>query len=199
MADDRIAVSLDEFFTGVTSGLVKAQRALDTQSLLYNEDLARTRLATQHLTHFRIPTIRGKISFLFDKVSKEGVDLVFFTHEAEEETRTFQEVEFTIETAPVLPAPGAPEMGERARVEVKELIEALRSGAAKSTKTHAAAILDAIESDPAATTCRKVNEGVFIVHVASDEDGVYYFVEATAAADSEPGTLGITKVKRAEA
>ncbi len=120
-------MTLPQFFEQVTAGLLQAQRALDAKSALYNQDYQRQLEAAGvpappvHL-QFRIPTVRAKLNYEFQRTTEGGINLILFRAESNQTQRLTQEIEFTLETVP-LPrtgeaqgskaAPPPPKGGER--------------------------------------------------------------------------------------
>ena len=103
MVGEREAASeFSDFFSAVGNALVRAQRALDTQTQSYLVDVSQR----PHLLPavFRIPALTADIKFALEKATKEELRLIFHSGSREAREQNQQSVHFEVVAAP--PPPG---------------------------------------------------------------------------------------------
>jgi hypothetical protein len=96
--DDNASFDFADFFLKVGKGLVDAQRKMDSESLVYLQEVS----SQPHVlpTIFRIPKLSANVKFALTQEQDKSVGIIFYKDETKAQTLNQQSVEFDIVSVP---------------------------------------------------------------------------------------------------
>jgi hypothetical protein len=96
--DDTASFDFADFFLKVGQGLVDAQRKMDSESLVYLQEVS----SQPHVlpSIFRIPKLSANVKFALTQEQDKSVGIVFYKDETKAQTLNQQSVEFDIVSVP---------------------------------------------------------------------------------------------------